>query len=149
MSVRAVETVKGIETTLAVDKADNETFIVIKCATDINYSGDKEMLTANCYGGKEMMPSGDDPSFTITINGIVKEYDEANEATNVSGNDLEDWWLSGALKKFKYGRPHVGDRIRSFSGFVSAFGESGTSNGLQTYSATVTPLKKPVITVQV
>jgi hypothetical protein len=146
MSARTVDTVKGIETTLAVDKADNDTFVIVKCATDINYGGDKEMLTANCYGGKEMHPSGDDPSFTLSLNGVVKEYATADEAANVSSSDLEDWWLATALKTFKYARPHVGDRVRTFDGYVTAYSEQGSANGLQTYSATITPLKKPVIT---
>lgn len=146
MAARTVDTVRGSETTLAVDKADDDTFVIIKCATDINYSGDRETLTAQCYGGTETLVSGADPTFTISLNGVVKEYATADDATNVSANDLEDWWLSGVIKDFKYGRPFTGDRIRSFQGFVSSFGEAGTANGLQTYNATITPLKKPTIT---
>lgn len=145
MAARPVETVRGNETTLAVDKADNETFVIIKCATDINYSGDRETLTAQCYGGTENLVSGVDPTFTISLNGVVKEYATADQATNVSANDLEDWWLAGTIKDFKYGRPFTGDRVRTFQGFVSSFGEAGTANGLQTYNATITPLKKPVV----
>lgn len=149
MSTRATETVKGIETTLAVDKAGGETpaYIVIGCATDINYTSDIELLTANCYAGKEMHPSGDDAVKSFTLNGIVKEYDSTNEPLNVSAADLEAWHDAKTLKKFKYARPHVGDTVRSFDGYVTAYSESGTTNGFQTYTATVTPKSKPVVTV--
>lgn len=143
---RPVETVRGSETVLAVDKADNDTFVVIGCATDINYSGDKELLTANCYSGKELLPSGDDPAYTISINGNVKQYTTDNQATNVGSSDLEAWFNSGALKTFKLARPFIGDAVRTFDGFVTSYGESGSVNGLQTYTATITPLKKPVLT---
>lgn len=146
MAERIVSTVRGNETTLAVDKADNDTFVVIKCATDINMSSELETLEANCYGGNEKLVSGNDPIPAFTINGIVKEYPTAEDAANVSGNDLEDWHRSKLPKMFKYARTMTGDRVREFEGFVSAYGEAGTANGLQTYSATITALKMPTIT---
>ncbi|KQS33971.1 hypothetical protein [Dyadobacter sp. Leaf189] len=148
MAERTVSTVRGIETTLAVDKEDDGTFVIIKCATEINMSADREMLDANCYGGTEQVPSGNDPKYSFTISGITKEYPSDEDGANVSGNEIEDWFLSGELKKFKHARPFSGDRVRSFSGFVTAFGEAGVVNGLQTYNATVTPQKVPVITAQ-
>ncbi|QRQ99716.1 hypothetical protein [Dyadobacter sandarakinus] len=145
---RTVELVSGIETTLAVDKAGGETpvYLIVGCATDISMSGETELITAKCYSGTEVAPSGDDPAYTFTINGLVKEYNATNDPNNVSANDLEDWFLAKTLKKFRYARPKIGDRVRSFDGFVTSFSESGTVDGSQTYSATVTPLKKPVIT---
>ena len=146
MSTRAVDTVRGIETTLAVDKADNDTFVVIKCATQINWSSDKAMLEANCYGGKEMLPSGDDAVKSMTINGQVKEYSTADLATNVSSYEIETWHNAGTLKKWKYARPHEGDTVREFEGFVTNYTEEGSPNGLQTYTATITPRTKGTLT---
>lgn len=146
MSVRAVETVRGIETTIAVDKADNDTFVVIGCATEINWTSDKAMLEANCYAGKEMLPSGDDAVKSMTINGVVKEYSTANSAANVSSYELELWHNEGTLKKFKYARPNVDDVVRGFEGFITQYSEAGTANGLQTYTATITPRKKGTLT---
>lgn len=146
MPARTIPTVRGNETTLAVDKADNDTFVVIKCATDINMSSDLEILDINCYAGNEKLPSGIDPIPAFTLNGIVKQYPTGEVAANVSGNDLEDWHYAKAPKEFKYARPFDGDRVRSFMGIVSSFGEAGTSNGVQTYSATIQALTKPVIT---
>lgn len=143
---RIVSTVRGNETTLAVDKADDDDFVVIKCATDINMSSELEQLEANCYGGNEILVSGNDPIPAFTLNGIVKEYPAGEKATNVSGNDLEDWHYAKEIKTFKYARGMEGDRVRTFVGFVSAYGEAGTANGLQTYSATISAMKKPTIT---
>ncbi|SDE82630.1 hypothetical protein SAMN04487996_107107 [Dyadobacter soli] len=145
-TARTVSTVRGNETTMAVDKADDDNFVVIKCATDINMSSELEQLEANCYGGNEILISGNDPIPAFTLNGIVKEYPTAEKAANVSGNDLEDWHLSKEPKEFKYARGMTGDRVRSFTGFVSAYGEAGTANGLQTYSATISAMKKITIT---
>lgn len=146
MPARELSTVRGNETTMAVDKADNDNFVVIKCATDINMSSELEQLEANCYGGNEILISGNDPIPAFTLNGIVKEYPTAEKATNVSGNDLEDWHLTKVVKDFKYARGMTGDRVRSFKGFVSAYGEAGTANGLQTYSATISAMQKITIT---
>lgn len=146
MSVRAVATVRGIETVLSVDKADNDTFVVIGCATQINWTSNIAMLEANCYSGKEMLPSGDNAVKSINITGVVKEYATADVATNVSSYELELWHDSGALKSFKYARPHVGDVVREFDGFVTEYSEEGAPNGLQTYAATITPQKKGTLT---
>lgn len=148
MPARTLSSVKGIETTLAVDKADNGTFVIIKCATEINLSAEREMLEADCYGGSEQLPSGKDPKYSFTLSGLTKEYDSTETAGNVSGNDIEDWFLTGELKDFKHARPFTGDRVREFSGFVTSWGEAGTVNGLQTYTATITPQKVPEITTQ-
>jgi len=145
MSVRAVDTVRGIETVLSVDKADNETYVVLKCATQISYTSDKETLEAACYGGTEMLMSGADAVKSFSLTGQVKEYASVDQANNVSYYDLLLWHEAGTLKKFKYARPHVGDTVQEFEGFVTALGESGDPKGLQTYTATITPRKKGTI----
>lgn len=144
MSVRAVELVTGKEFSIAIKKSGSP--VIIGCASNINYSGQKEVLTANCQNGRKKIPSGDDPDYTITVDGFVHIYLSANEAANMSATEIEIFMQTGAEIEWTYKAPHVGDPIRSGTGFITAFSQSTPVEGLATYNFTITPFAMPTIT---
>lgn len=149
MSTRTVELLRGKETVLSVHKGAHDdaspSYIVLNCATDVNYGGQVETLTANCYGGVEKISSGNTPDYTISVNGVAKEYLTANVAANVSSKELEGWFQTGVVKIYKLARPHEGDTVRTFKATITAYSENGSSNGLTNYSITLTPLTMPAL----
>ncbi len=145
MSVRTVELVTGREFSISIEKTGSP--IIIGCASNINYSGQKEVLTANCQTGRKKLPSGDDPDYTITVDGFVHIYLTANVAANISAKEIETFMQGGTQINWSYKAPHVGDPIRSGTGYITAFSQSSPVEGLATYNFTITPFAMPTITV--
>lgn len=145
MSTRSVELATGKEFSIAISKGGPGSPVILGCASNIDYQGQKEVLTANCQSGKKKIPSGDDPDYTITVNGFYMIYTGANAATNVSATEIEEYLQSGESFDWIYKAPHVGDPTRSGEGFISSFGMGTPVEGLPTYNFVITPYEMPVI----
>lgn len=147
MSTRKQQIVLGRETVVSVNKGTEETpnFVIVKCATDINYSSSKETLTVNCYDGQTVLPSGNTAVASITLNGVVKEYTSANQDANVSAREFEEWHQQDKRLEIMYARPHEGDTVRSGIAYVTDVSESGNSTDAQTYSVTLSFETQPTL----
>lgn len=144
MSVRTIELAAGKEFYLTVEKSGSP--VVVGCASNIDYSGQKEVLTANCQSGKLQIPSGDDPTYTITVNGFYMVYTSAHQAANVSATEIEGYMQASQEIEWSFRGPHVGDPIRSGTGFITNFQIGAPVEGFATYNFTITPFEMPVIT---
>ena len=144
MSARTVELVTGKEFSLAIEKAGSP--VILGCASNIDYSGQLEVLTANCQSGKKQIPSGDDPTYTLTVTGFYHVYLAANVAANISATEIEVYMQNKTEIEWTYKGPHVGDPIRSGTGFITQFQMGTPVDNLATYNFTITPFEMPVIT---
>lgn len=143
MSVRSVEMATGREFALSIEKAGSP--IIIGCASNVDYSGQLEVLTGNCQSGKKQIPSGDDPTYTVAVTGFYHIYKTANVATNISATEIEKYMQLKTEIVWTYKGPHVGDPIRSGTGFITQFGMGTPVEGLATYNFTITPFEMPDI----
>lgn len=144
MSVRTIELAAGKEFYLTIEKAGDP--VVVGCASNIDYSGQKEVLTANCQSGKLQIPSGDDPTYTITVNGFYMIYTTEHAPDNVSATEIEIHMQNSQEIEWTFRGPHVGDPIRSGTGFITNFQIGAPVEGFATYNFTITPFAMPVIT---
>lgn len=147
MSVRNVELATGREFSLSIEKAGSP--VILGCASNVDYSGQKEVLTANCQSGKKQIPSGDNPTYTLAVTGFYHIYKTANQAANISATEIETYMQLGTQINWVFKGPHVGDPIRTGTGFVTTFGFGTPVEGLVTYNFTITPFDMPVITAVV
>lgn len=142
MAARTEEVVLGNETVIAVDKvssSESNTFTVIACATSLDWNSSIDTNDIVCYGGEKTLPSGRKPKAQATLNGIVKEYASASQATNVSIRDLYGWHKSKKRLKFAIQRPFEGDSVKTAWGYITQVGEQGSAEGApMTWSATIT-----------
>lgn len=145
MSVRSVALATGKEFSIAISKGASP--IILGCASNIDYQGQKEVLTANCQSGKKKIPSGDDPDYTVTVNGFYMIYPSGEVAANVSATEIETYLQSGDSFDWIYAGPHVGDPKRSGEGFISSFQMGTPVEGLATYNFVITPYEMPTLGV--
>lgn len=136
----------GREFSISIEKSG--TPIIIGCASNVDYQGQKEVLTANCQSGKKKIVSGDDPDYTITVTGFVQIYSGAQIATNISSTEIETFMQNGTEINWKYAGPHTGDPVRSGTGFISSYTMGTPVEGLATYNFVITPFEMPEITTQ-
>lgn len=142
MSTRTTEVALGRDFGLLIKKGTN---IMVGCANNITYSGQKEVLTGNCKKGKIQMPSADDPSYTLQVTGIVFIYASGNVATNISSTEIEKYMQDNEEIEWSFSGQHEGDPKRDGTGFVTAF-EMGTPvENFATYSFTITPFQMPTL----
>jgi hypothetical protein len=144
MSVRAVELATGREFSLSIQKAGSP--VILGCASNVDYSGQKEVLTANCQSGKKQIPAGDDPTYTLAVTGFYHIYSAATQAANISATEIELFMQTSTLISWVFKGPHVGDPVRTGTGYVTQFGFGTPVEGLVTYNFTITPFAMPVIT---
>lgn len=144
MSTRTIDLATGREFSFSIEKSGSP--IIIGCASNVDYQGQKEVLTANCQSGKKKIVSGDDPDYTITVTGFVQIYSGAAIASNVSSTEIETYMQNGTEVTWSYKGPHVGDPKRDGTGFISSFTMGTPVEGLATYNFVLTPFEMPVIT---
>ena len=145
MSARTVELVTGKEFSIAIKKS--AAFVILGCASNVDYSGQKEVLTANCQSGKKQIPSGDDPTYTVAVTGFYMVYLSANAAANISATEIEAFMQASTEIDWKITGPHTGDPSRTGKGFITNFSFGAPVEGLATYNFTITPFEMPVLGV--
>lgn len=144
MSTRTREMATGREFSISIEKVGSP--VILGCASNIDYQGQKEVLTGNCQSGKKKVPSGDDPDYTVNVNGFYHIYSGAAIATNVSATEIETYMQNNTEIEWIYKGPHVGDPIRSGTGYITNFQMGTPVDGLATYNFTITPFLMPTIT---
>lgn len=142
MSVRTTEATLGRDFVLSIKKI---TDIIVGCANNITYTGQKEVLTGNCQKGKIQMPSGDDPTYSIQVSGIVFIYASANVAANVSSTEIEQYMQDSNEIEWIFRGKHVDDPKRSGKGYVTNFELAAPVDGFATYNFTITPFEMPTL----
>lgn len=138
------------EVNLFVDKVSGETpaYVMIGCGTSKDYGGSRNTVTLNCDAGKIRLPDGDDPEYDVQFTGFVFEYASANVAANVSAKEMEQWFQSGVVKKWKLAGKFDGDTVRSFEASIASFRESGSNGEARTYSISLMIKAMPTLTTQ-
>jgi hypothetical protein len=150
MSTRSEELVTGRQFYLQVQKSisGTPTFVTVGCANSVDYGGQSEILTANCYNGKTKIVSGDDPDYSVTLQGFYFIYATANVNANISAKEFEELFQAKTRTLFKLASPHTGDPVRSFGGYINDFKLTGEVNGLVTYSVGIMVDGVPVLSSQ-
>lgn len=150
MAARPNEAVMAKEVNLFVDKVGGETpaYVMIGCGNSKDYGGSRNTVTLNCDAGKQRLPDGEDPEYDVQLTGFVFEYASGNVAANVSAKEMEQWFQSGVVKKWRLAGKFDGDTVRTFDASITSFRISGSNGEAQTYSISLLIKQMPTLTTQ-
>lgn len=138
------------ETSLFVNKGTTEepNWVKVGCGISKDYGVTKNILTANCDSGKIKVDDGEDAEYDLQFTGFVFEYASANQATNVSAKEFEEWCGSGTLKEYRLARPYTGDTVRTFKAYIGTFRETGGNGEIRQYNIALNFESKPTYSTQ-
>jgi hypothetical protein len=151
-TARVQEAVLAKEVNFFVNKGTIVTpnWVMVGCGNSKDYGLANEMITLNCDSGKRKFPSGEEPEFDFQLTGFVFEYATANEATNVSAREFEEWAsvVPQEVRQYRLAVKHVGDTVRTFLAYIATFRDSGSNGEARTYTISFTIDQTPVLTSQ-
>jgi hypothetical protein len=151
-AARQQDAVLAKERNLFVNKGTEAVpnWVMVGCATQKDYGLATEMLTLNCDAGKRKVPSQEEPDFDLQLTGFVFQYAAADEATNVSALEFEQWAsvVPQERRQYRYSGKYAGDPIRTFFAYIASFRESGSNGEAMTYNVNLQIDGTPVISEQ-
>lgn len=123
---------QGSQINLSVEKGGQ--FVVVGCAEDITFKSTITGEEYSCRSGSGKTPSGDDPSWSITVKGLMMYYTGAQIAGNVGVLDLADFHTNKTVINVKVFSDFIGDAVWTGPVFVADMDLSAPQKGNAGYT---------------
>jgi len=126
-------------------------FVMVGCGTSKDYGGAANIITLNCDSGKKKVSDGEEPDYDFQLTGFVFQYASADEATNVSAREFEEWFAATPQvpRQYKLAGKFANDLVRTFTAVMASFRESGSNGEARTYTISFQISGTPVLSDQV
>ena len=125
-------------------------WVMVGCGNSKDYGGAVNMVTLNCDSGKRKFPDGEEADYDAQLTGFVFEYDAADQATNVSAREFENWFktVPQERRQYRLAGKYENDTVSTFWAFIATFRTSGSNGEARTYTIAFTFDGLPVLTSQ-
>ncbi len=127
------------------------TAVGIACATSFTFEESQATEEIRCLGvvGSAASPEASGYSFTASIDGVYKFFTGADVATNTGLQNFRTWMQAGQVLEFVKTTNVTGGSKITFLGLITGLTENAPSEGVATYSVSVTgsglPITSPIV----
>ena len=122
------------------------TAIGIACATSFTFEEAQETEQIRCLGvaGSAASPEASGYSFTASIEGVYKFFTGPDVATNTGLQNFRTFIQAGQVMEFVKTTNVPGGSKMTFLGIITGLTENSPSEGVDTYSVSITGKDLPV-----